>query len=146
MEQTAKPSRPSTSELAIIASGRRLGADVVPGFQLVELIKQFCETWERDRPSGNFHGWEAEEDTSAYFGPMKYLEVETERRGLRISDRYLRRIKSGEVKFVAFDRAEILVLAMEKEHLFSNGTIQVVPNPYWSQEEWLEYMAERGCA
>lgn len=44
-------------------------------------------------------------------------------------------------------RADKLLTAIGKSHEMSpNGSVPIVPNPYWDREKWQQRMAERGCS
>jgi hypothetical protein len=116
-------------------------AEVVPGFQMAEEIRKFQRFWEVEYPDGTL-GFGA---SHAFLGPLQFIEEETERVATKVNTKYLSRILSGELQVVALSKAEAILMALSKEHMLLTGEIQVVPNPNWSLEKWISYMAERGC-
>jgi len=111
-------------------------AEVVPGFQIAEEIRKFQHNWELEYP---------EDGHSNFIGPFQYIEEETARLGARVPVRFISYLLHGDKLTVSLSRAEVILMAMGKEYLLQTGEIQVVPNPNWTFERWLNYMQERGC-
>jgi hypothetical protein len=113
-------------------------AEVVPGFQLSVVLRKWVVEWLRERPYRN-------ENTNGatvmqFHGPHDYLSEQT---GLHV--RRVSGIINGEFFVVPLTQADALLQAIERPDLLGAGEIQVVVNPNWSLEKWMDYMAERGC-
>jgi|SRR5215471_2418854 len=116
-------------------------AEVVPGFQIAEEIRKFQQRWEIEYPKDGLDFNSA----NIFLGPLQYIEEETARLGSRVPIRFLSYVLHGDKLTVGYSRAEIILMALGKEYLLKTGEIQVVPNPNWSLEKWLNYMESRGC-
>jgi hypothetical protein len=62
-----------------------------------------------------------------------------------LSARAVYRITSLETKFTTLFVADSVLTAIEETSAFYDGRVQVIPNPGWTQERWLEWKAEQGC-
>jgi hypothetical protein len=113
-------------------------AEVVPGFQLQKVLQIWVEQWVNDRPLG--HQSPGIASGASFTGPFQYIAEQTGLNPRRISA-----IHRGEIKFIALSDADEILSAMNLTHLLATGEIQVVPNPNWSLEKWLNFMDERGC-
>lgn len=120
-------------------------AEVVPGFQLARVLQAWTVKFldGRSKNGSNRIGnvqFGVEEDEADYmFGPVQYLA--------HYSGIHIRRVSgicNGEFQVVPLTQADKLLQAIERPDLLGTE-IQVVPNPNWSLEKWLEYMQERGC-
>jgi hypothetical protein len=116
-------------------------AEVVPGFQLAAEIRQFQRWWELEYPEDGLNFNEA----NIFIGPLQFIEQESQRCACKVGVKYLSDILRGERLTVGYCKAEAILMALGKEHLLKTGEIQVVPNPNWSFEKWVNYMQERGC-
>jgi hypothetical protein len=112
-------------------------AEVVPGFQLSTVLREWIVRYLDGRgiSESKLVG-----DEVAMFGPIQYLSHWT-----GISVRRVSGICNGEFPNVPYQQAEILLMVIDRDYLLANGEIQVVPNPNWSLEKWMDYMRERGC-
>jgi hypothetical protein len=119
---------------------RNTPAEVVMAAQVAPLIEEFMEEWKKERPWGGKGDYGRHEETVYFYGPMEYIADQTGLSSRRISE-----YKSGRINAMPLEIAEAILMAIDKEYLLSRGDIQVVPNPNWSQERYIEYMRERGC-
>ena len=103
--------------------------NVVPGYQLAPVLREWTRRWLADRPNG----------PNGFVGPMQWLAHET---GLDL--RQVSRITNEEIVVIGEQQAELLLLAIDREYMLYDE-IQVVPNPNWSLEKWLAWREERGC-
>lgn len=108
-------------------------AEVVPGYQLAPVIREWVVRWLAERPS------DTEVDKTRFMGPWEWLSEKT---GLPV--RRISGMANEEFPTVGLSRADKVLSAMGKQHLLG-GEIQVVQSPNWSLEKWMEYMQERGC-
>jgi predicted lipase len=131
------------SDLVIPATVNQSGeAMVVQGFQISTIMRKWITNYLKDRPHN--HRSTDENGTAGvpndFIGPIELLAEKT---GMHI--RQVSRICNGELKTVQESQAEKLLIAIDESYRFSNGEIQVVPNPNWSNERWIRYMQEQGC-
>lgn len=118
--------------------GPKNDAQVVPGFQLAAILRDWSKKWLADRPLNTKTGNRDE----TFIGPLDFLAHETE-----MSTRQISRIINEELEVVNFTTAEKLLMAIDREYLLAHeDVIQVVPNPHWSPEDWVAWMEkQRGC-
>ena len=113
---------------------RKMGEpEVVPCFQLSQVLKAWVVRWFADRPmGGGTVGYEAEALDKSYFfmGPIEWLSEQSE-----IHVRQVSRIVNGEIITVSMKQAERWLMAIDREYMLDTGENQAVPNPNWSQEE-----------
>jgi hypothetical protein len=103
-------------------------AEVVPGFQLSEIMLTWVRAYIAERPIGK-----------DFVGPIGWLAEKT-----GINPRRVQGICNGEYSTVGVSQADALLSAIERTDLFTS--LWVSPNPNWSNEKWIEYLRERGCA
>lgn len=108
-------------------------AQVVLGNQLAKVLQEWRTAFDRRN-----EGYDTYRDV--IMGPMDWLKEMT---GLHI--RRIHGLVKGEYEIVPLTQAELVLMAIDKDYLLSNGTIHVIPNPNWSLEKWTNYMKERGC-
>lgn len=106
---------------------------VVLGVQLGKVMREWREEWDRKRDP-------YEQETGRVMGPIDWLKEMT-----GIHSRRLYGLMNDEFVTVGETQAELILLVMERQHLLSNGTIHVIPNPNWSLEKWTAYMEDQGC-
>jgi hypothetical protein len=121
---------------------RRGEAEVIRGKDLAPILKNWIEKFREERPSGReinklSHSQSPFAEVT-FFPVYKWLEQETE-----IGDRRLRGIAAGEFKYVSLKQADEILSAIGHPELMQD--LEVIANPQWTQEEWVEYMQERGC-
>lgn len=130
--------------------------EVVPAKELSYYLKKFCKEWLVERPNSSYignpnAGWNLRNDNSAehtptadpvwVMGPVQYLAE-----GSGISIRNVGAMCNGNfAAHIGLGTAEKVLQAAGLLHLISSGEIPVIPNPVWSQERYMEHMAERGC-
>jgi hypothetical protein len=95
---------------------------------------KWLATYPNGQTSGQFSGGQD------FMGPLEWLRQES---GVRV--RQISRIKNEEIKHASYSHAEALLMAIDREYMLHTGEIRVVPNPHWSQEQFVEYMQQRGC-
>lgn len=110
---------------------------VVPGYQLAAVLQEFCAKWLENRPL--LHSGKGIKG-SGFVGPVQFIAQET-----GINTRRISGFCNSEFPTVSFYQAELVLLAIDREYLLSNGIIQVVPNPNWDLEDYLEWRREQGC-
>ena len=111
-------------------------AQVVLGMQLSGILKEWKEQFKIEHP--RYQGGSPFEEI--VMGPNDWLKEHT---GLHI--RRVQGLINGEFPTVSLTQAEVCLMAIGQEHLLSNGTIHIIPNPGWSLDRWIDYMSERGC-
>jgi hypothetical protein len=62
-----------------------------------------------------------------------------------VQSRRLRGIVAGEYNYINLTQADKILSAIGHPEYLHNGTIKIVANPTWTEEQWHEYMEERGC-
>jgi len=105
-------------------------AEVVPGYELSIILREWVVSWLADRPlivGGDFEG------------PHSWLAAKT-----RINVRRVSGLINGEYTCVPVSQADLVLQAIERTDKFTE--LHVIPNPNWSPERWHEYMSERGCS
>lgn len=128
-------------DLRLVTSYNGKGeAEVVPGYQLAEELQAWCKAWLAVRPYGMFRQGEERNGGADFVGPVQYLAHET---GLDV--RQISRLCNNEQVTISYTQAELVLMAIDREYLLSNGSIQVVPNPNWSLERYIEWKEQRGC-
>jgi hypothetical protein len=109
---------------------------------LAPVLDKWIKIWNIERPSQRFsndeQGWQQEEK---FISAMDYLESQSGINRRRIYD-----IVNMRQRYVTLRVAERLLMAIDREYMLKTGEIPPIPNPHWSQEYWLEYMRQRGCA
>lgn len=105
-------------------------ASVVLGVQLAKIMQEWKKNWLLDR----------DYELEGVMGPIEWLRDVT-----GINPRRINGIIRGEFHTVSVGQAEILMLAIDKHYLLSNGTLHIIPNPTWSLEKWVSYMSDQGC-
>lgn len=73
-------------------------------------------------------------------GPIQYLSEQS-----GINPRQIQRIIREEQRHCSLDKAERLLMAIDREYMLKTGEIPTVPNPHWTFERWTEYMQRAGC-
>jgi hypothetical protein len=111
--------------------------EVIDGESLGPIIRKWVVDWLKERP-GNFkvEGYHNE----LFMGPVAYLSEKTGLPVHRVSD-----ISNSKVQQVSLADADALLTAMHMNHLLADGTLEIKLNRKWSQEDWHEYLQERGC-
>jgi hypothetical protein len=85
--------------------------------------------------------WDEDYEKGAVIGPKAWLAQET-----GLSERSIRRVLNAETKFTTLELAEALCMAVGRPDLLSpGGLLEIVPNPMWSSERWLEWHSEMTC-
>lgn len=110
---------------------------------LGSFLKQWVEEWRSSRPPNrkvlhHEQGWS--DNTPNFMSAYYYLEEQT---GIH-HDR-LRAIASGKIARVSLSQADLIVSALERPDLLRSRGISVIPNPNYTQEQWISRMRERGC-
>jgi hypothetical protein len=114
--------------------------DVIVGAEFAIVLRKWLDKWYEERPSKEAMGGSFGNERQ-FYSPYKYLHDHT-----GIHDRRLRGLASGEFKYVSLHKYAIPILdAIDHPEYLHNGTLEVIRSPYWSQEDWAEYMKERGC-
>jgi hypothetical protein len=108
--------------------------EVVPCYQLAKILNEWIEKYVADRPLRMAEDGGAFGET--FMGPIAWLVDKT-----GLNERSIHRIIKEEIKVVSLTQADLLLTAIDR-HL---SEVQVVPNPNWSLERWIDYMKERGC-
>ena len=117
--------------------GRRPGeAEVVLTKELGPVLRAWVVRWLRAYPPRANH---QEGNGTEFMGPLQWLQQES---GVRV--RQISRIKNEEQLYASLSHAEALLMAIDREYMLHNGEIHIIPNPSWSQEQYVEYMQERG--
>lgn len=116
---------------------RRVGEpEIVEAEPLGSVLRKFCVDWLKERPI--FH---TEYGSGAeFYGPVQWLAEMAHTSPRRISG-----LCNGEYPRVALSMADVILSAIDKSYMLSNGEIPVVANPQWSLESYMAYMSERGC-
>lgn len=116
-------------------------AEVVLGKDLSAIINNWVRIWNLERPKGQYAlGEQSYGKGQEYIGAVEYL---CHHSGLK--ERAVRRIMAGESRYPSLTTAEKLLYAIDKLYMLTNGELQVIPSPRWSQEKWVAYMQKRGC-
>jgi len=132
--------RPDCSSPPPVSRGKRLGeAEVVLTKELAPVLRAWVVRWMASYPRGQNIGHNGG-GGHEFLGPLEWLHQES---GVR--PRQISRIKNEEQRFTSLTQAEALLMAISREHMLHTGEIHIIPNPNWSQEQYLEYMQERGC-
>lgn len=114
---------------------------VVPGYQLAAVLQEWRKRYVKERPPNYRTGQIAEAGKiDDFVSPVQFLIQET-----GLPDRRIRGYINGEYPVVGHTRAELLLMAIDREYMLVNGEIQTVPNPHWSLEKYLEWRREQGC-
>jgi hypothetical protein len=121
-------------------------AEVVPGHQLAAVLQEWERGWLAER------NWELEKsyemDDELGIPMQKQGKVLTPTQFLMehtgLSDRRLRGFRNGHFPVVSLTQAESVLRAIGREYLLG-WHVQVIPNPNWDTESWVEYMREKGC-
>lgn len=108
-------------------------AQVVIGYQLAKVLQEWREAFDRRN-----EGYDAGRDK--IMGSLDWLKEMT---GIHV--RRIHGLVKGEYPIVNLSQAELVLMAIDKDYLLSNGTIHVIPNPNWSLEKWTTYMERMGC-
>lgn len=125
---------------------RRGEPDVVLGSEFAPILREWVDKYEEERPRRLMKPSTRDDDGRHKFGSpvfisaYAWLEAET-----GIGNRRLRGIANGEFKYVSLTHVDKIVQALGHPEYLRNGTVNIIPSPYWSQEQWIEYMEERGC-
>jgi hypothetical protein len=80
------------------------------------------------------------EERIVQYGARNWLAEES-----GVSQRRIWGILSGRERWTSLEVADKLLQAVGMPQATWDGTVHVVPNPEWSEDRWLEHMAERGC-
>lgn len=125
-----------------ISSNPQNGNDplVVRTEQLADFLLEWEKNFIGDRPRFAGSRQFGEQAKEIFMGARTFL---SEHSGIPVRRIYA--IIEKESQHVTFRTAEALLIAAGHEYLLSNGEIEVIANPRWSQERWQAYMAERGC-
>lgn len=116
------------------------GPMVVHTDVLGKVIRDWTLRYLKERPRA-ISKYTAQGD--GFVGPMDWLSTE-----VGIHPRKISGITSGELVTVNDILAEKLLIAMGEEWRLSTrgpDRIQVIPNPNWRIEWWIDYMREQGC-
>lgn len=105
-------------------------AEVVTAEPLGAVLRNWIVMFMRERPNGV---------DNVLMGPINWLSEKTE-----INERRISGIANGEFSHVPLSQTDALLTAIGRPDLLGIE-IHVMPNPNWSMEWWLDYMAERGC-
>lgn len=114
-------------------------AEVVPGFQLSAALRKWIVEYLDGRHIFDNQAGHRKDNQLKFYGPLQYLSEQTE-----INERRISGLCNGEYPFVPLSQADKLLQAIERPDMLGIE-IQVVPNPNWSPERWIEHMRERGC-
>lgn len=120
------------------STGLRSDPLVVPSQHIADILEERQRIWERERPNPRRNHPDLPHDPVVGF--INWLSFES-----GVSERVLRTIRRAEYLHLEFKVAEKILLALDLQHLLSNGDIPVVPNPKWSQETWLDWKEKQGC-
>jgi hypothetical protein len=132
------PSNP-TSRPPPAGRGRRVGeAEVVLTSQIAPVLRRWMEVWKANYPTGTVNGQHSGGGND-FVGPLEWLSQES-----GIAKRQISRIRAEEQHVTSLSHAEALLMAMDREYMLHTGEIRVIPNPNWSQEQYVDYMRERG--
>lgn len=110
-------------------------AQVVLGEQLAKVLQEWRKRFEAMNARQG-----AGEGHHLIMGPLDWLKEMT---GIHI--RRIHGLVNGEYETVNLTQTELVLMAIDREYLLTDGTLHVIPNPNWSLEKWATYMKERGC-
>jgi hypothetical protein len=134
---------------------------VVSSVELLEALTPLMEQWDREHDNYVASGpWGSRLDKDrtrggrAYAGGADYPERTSNlipRKGIPriaeasgLQDRAVKRILY-EQKWITLYVIDKILNGLGLEHWINDGTLTIVPNPRWTQENWITYMKERGC-
>ena len=120
-------------------------AEIVPGYQLSEILRRWVVEWLADRPRNHTPmgvGVHEIEEGDVFMGPVDWLAEKTE-----INVRRVQGFVNGDYATVGLSQADAVLTAIghNVDYLNNTGEIMILPNPNWSQEKWIAYMEDRGC-
>jgi hypothetical protein len=118
-----------------VVNGNR--AEVVPCWQLSNVLRAWYDTWRRERP--NYASGYNLPGEQQFYSPLTWLSEVT-----GIPPRTITAYIRNERKYVILENADAILQAIDKTDLLQTE-ITVMRNPQWSLEKYIEYMAERGC-
>jgi hypothetical protein len=129
--------------------------EAVNADDLVKIMREWLARYGKDHPidkpfhttqtakfdeNGRFSGTESDKRRLFHFSGISYIVHHS-----GVSDRRVRGLLMGEVKWVRLSIADKILTAIGESYKLANGELEVVPNPAMSQELWLLKMQERGC-
>lgn len=120
-------------------------AEVVDARQVGALIREFSVRWLAERPTMNTSGgnpYPSDEEKPTYFmGPIDYIAYWS-----KVNPRVISGVVNDNynVQNLSLAHADAILTAIGQYDQLGK-TIEVRPNPNWSLEKYVAYMAERGC-
>jgi hypothetical protein len=107
--------------------------EIVEGAVLSENLRRWVVKHLADHPMTGF-------ETRDQMGPVAYLAHYS-----KINIRRVQGIVNGEFPTVSLEHADAILTAAGMNDLLITGELEIKKNPRWSNEDWHQYMQERGC-